>query len=253
MKIAYKIKYLAIILGTFALAGSFVAQAADPVPPAPGSSTTATVDVAPPSSAPPVSPPLLNTNGGLTGASGKNEKGLAAAEEKVSDSVKSVVKHLNRTADDVTLDDLNSARQAVAKLEALIDIEKRISELEKIRQEREGGGSLAAAIPASALRPSVAAPPMPMSSSPSATPAVAMPAPAPGVMELSRVIGSTGHYSAVIKMSDGQLETGRVGDRLSDGSVISKVTMKEVELKQGAAKRTTLRVKNVNTVVGSSF
>lgn len=260
MRIAHKIKYLGIFLSLGLAAVSFVATAQDIPPPAAetSSSAMAAPDVPSPPPSPQITPPSVNTNEGLTPASvsGTSEKsdqdakGMEAVGNKVSESVKGVVKSLSRTADEVTLDDLNSARQAVAKLEALIEIEKHLAELEKIRQDRESAG-MAAAIPASALRPTVPAPSV-QAAPVQAQPVVAMPPPAPEAMELSRIVGSAGRYSAVIKMSDGQMQTVSTGDHLSDGGVVARVTMKEVEIRQGAGKRTTLRLKNVGTVASGS-
>src|ERR1700722_11684720 len=100
---------------------------------------------APPSAAvpPPVAAAPPSSGGG-------DQKSLTSLENKVSDSVKDVVKTLSSPAEKVTLDDLNSAKIAIAKIDVLIDIEKKMAELEKIRGEREGR-SAPMSIPASAL------------------------------------------------------------------------------------------------------
>ena len=171
-----------LAIGGFILALSLTstyaleARAATPIPmptaPTMASPTMASPTVVnPTTAATPLSPPLTTaTAPALVApmdtieapkaptADAKSDKGFSAVQSKVPDSVKEVMKRLDNN-NIVTLDDLNSARQAVARIEALIDIEKHISELEKIRSDREDGGStkssktLASNIPASALNP----------------------------------------------------------------------------------------------------
>ncbi len=76
---------------------------------------------------------------------------LRSAESDVPEAVKSVIKRLDSSADDITVEDLNGARQAIAKVEVLIELEKKLSDLQKARNEREGRSNLVGAIPASAL------------------------------------------------------------------------------------------------------
>jgi len=200
----------------------------------------------------------VDTASTITGANGadkdeKGGKGFANAEDRLSDSVKGVVKHLG-TTENVTLDDLNSARQAVAKIEALIDIEKRLNELEKLRSEREGK-SLMGAIPASAL---TAFPPPQNQSQFQAPPSLPMPASviqnpmlSANNLEVSRIVGSATHASAFIKMPDGQTKTVQVGDHLPEGTVVA-ITAAGVQLEQNNGTRHIVRVKNVDTVFGNS-
>jgi type IV pilus biogenesis protein PilP len=242
---------------------SFHAAAATPVAAMPGMS-------APPVMTAPAmaSPAALPATGPLdmmdvpkpAAADGKNDKGFSAVQSKVPDSVKEVMKRLDNN-NIVTLDDLNSARQAVARIEALIDIEKHISELEKIRSDREDGGSskssksLASAIPASAIAPPPLFPTGGMagggnSASRNEANMAAMPAPA-AVTDVSRIVGSNGHYSATIKTSDGQSKTYSTGDHLMSGGTIEKITSSEVVISQGTTKRV-LHVKNVDVVFGNT-
>ncbi len=181
-------------------------------------------------------------------AADKGAKGFANAEDKVSDSVKGVVKHLG-TTENVTLDDLNSARQAVAKIEALIDIEKRLNELEKLRSEREGK-SITGAVPASALAPMPLQPQF-------QPPASLLPMPASAVqsplnnLEISRITGSGARYMAVLKMPDGENKTVEAGDHLPDGSSVVAVSSSGVEVEHNGTKRV-IHVKNVGAVFGST-
>jgi type IV pilus biogenesis protein PilP len=169
-----------------------------------------------------------------------------ASEDKIPDSVKDVVKHLDKTPDDVTLEDINSARQAIAKIDALIEIEKRLAELEKIRQQRGMGTSLSAAIPASALQP-----PPSFASTPATHSAKQMPA-AEKSVEISRIVGREGHYSAVVKLSDNETKTVQAGDHLPDGSTVVSITTGGVQVEHNGV-RHTVHLKNVGTVFGNSY
>jgi type IV pilus biogenesis protein PilP len=184
----------------------------------------------------------------------KSDKKLAVLEDKVSDSVKDVAKRLGTTTENVTLDDLNSARQAVAKLEALIDIEKHLSDLDKIRSERENNGTsrgLAAAIPASALAPL----PMQMGTPFPSMATASISPPTPSLMpisaiEVTRILGSDGHFVALMKTPDGQSKPVHVGDHLSDGSSVSGITSKGVVLDENGSKHV-IPVKNIDTIFGN--
>jgi len=183
----------------------------------------------------------------LPGDADKGEKGLANAEDKVSDSVKNIVKHIG-TTDNITLDDLNSAHQAVAKIEALIEVEKHLNELEKLRSEREGK-SLASAIPASALSP-----PLSMLNA-TANGMNAMPSgmPSPFIsnsnVEISRIYGGGGRYSASIKLLDGQSKVVHIGDQVPPLGTVNMITPTSVEFEQNGTKHV-LRMKNIDTVFG---
>jgi type IV pilus biogenesis protein PilP len=146
-------------------------------------------------------------------------KNIAALEEKATDNAKSTLKTLDGT-DALTLDDLNRARQTVARIDAMIDIEKRLGELEKLRDGKNGGSSsnFANAIPASALTPM----PRAISRTPSFPTGQEMPVVmhvAPSKPEISRIVGADGKYEAVLKMSDGETRTVRIGDTLNGGTV----------------------------------
>ncbi len=179
---------------------------------------------------------------------------------KVPESVKNVISHLSSTSHDVTLEDLNAAREAVAKLDALIDIEKRLSDLENIRQERaeKSGKALAAAIPASALgmpnHPNNYPPAIPASFTPSfggAPKSLALPVAPSEPLVVERVEGGDGRYTAFIKEDgDSKLTPVHVGDKLPDGSKVIAITAQGVEVEKD--KTTNLvPVKDVTTVFGN--
>lgn len=257
MKIALKSRGLSAfrMAALVAFAGFMVAPsvvgAQTTMPAAPAAPEVAT-SVTAPTPSQPVDPSLATATSAVTPApdkDGKNSKSLGSAEDKVKDSVKDIAKRLGNT-DTVTLDDLNSARQAVAKIEALIDIEKHLNELDKLRSEREGGShsSMMGAIPASALNPYGAGqmpPPLPIPVS--AFPASAInPMASFSSIDVSRIIGSNGHFSAVVKTGDGQSKTVSVGDRV-DGATVTAITASGVELSRGKTTHV-VRVKNVQSV-----
>lgn len=217
--------------------------------------SVATTDAAPKVVPPPTDPAVAVAAPAVVEKEEKGAKAFNMAEDKVTDSAKSVVKRLG-SADNVTLDDLNSARQTVAKIEALIDIEKHLNELDKIRSEHEGNHpSMSGAIPASALNayqpPMQAAASMPMMMPmPMAASVVQTPMPTLSNIDVTRIIGGGGHFSAVIKGGDGQVKTVEVGDHV-DGATVISIMSTGVELERNNSKRV-VHVKNVQTVFGNT-
>ncbi|MDP9128475.1 MAG: hypothetical protein M3N08_09485, partial [Pseudomonadota bacterium] len=216
-----------------------------PAQPTDRSLKTASIAPLPDSAIPLPSPPISASLRAASPSAGTGT--LAAAEGKIPDSVKAIVQRLDKSTDDITLDDLNSARQAVAKIEALIDIEKHLTELDKVRHEREKGASLSAMIPASALQPNYA---LPAVTQPSLG-AGSAPIMAKLGFDVTRVSGGGGHYVAILKSGE-ESRSVRVGDHLPDGSEVSSITSSEVVLSREGQHRT-LHVKNVDTVFGNSF
>ncbi|WP_301100440.1 hypothetical protein [Propionivibrio sp.] len=178
-----------------------------------------------------------------------------AATIKVPKSVNNVLKKLDKATDNVTLEDINSARDAIAKLDVLLDIEKRLSDLATIRHEREEK-SMAAALPASALGMVPSSPvsaAMPGSSGSGGGGAV-MTAPPPvssfsSDPEVLRIVGADGRFVASIKEVDGKTLRVREGDKLMDGSVVESISSNGLTIERDKNKRT-IRVKDVGTVLG---
>lgn len=235
--------------------------------------------------APSVSAPSIDAGVSLNDE-GEETKGKAESKKEprkkgdIPDSVKGVIDRLNSTTDDVSLEDLNEAREAVVKLDVLIDIEKRLTDLSKIRQERapKVPAALAAAIPASALgvpaenkasskHSPTPAPSENFFSSPGASSdaflssmegmspdqkvafssAMAQ-AKGKASLDVLQIWGATGDYSAKIKEGSGKEKTYREGDKLSDGSKIVSISRNGVTLLMKNNKRETFRVKNVTKV-----
>jgi type IV pilus biogenesis protein PilP len=192
-------------------------------------------------SAPPPAPLYAQPSGDH-----KEGKSLKEVENKASDAAKEVIRNFSSTSEGATLDDLNSAKMAVAKIDALIELEKHLAELEKIRNEREGHSTTIAAIPASALAP----PPMPVSK-----PAITEEKPAPrkvaATLEVQQISGSVGNISAQL-LVNGQSKTVRVGDELPDGSLVTDITANGVTIRRdGVLHR--LQMKSVDFVYGRTY
>lgn len=252
--------FLAALAFTMAMQSAAIAQTqVAPAPnPAPAAMPAAIPAPAPVAEAPKIVSPPADDQAAVSPTAApekeeKNSKGLSGAEDKIADSAKSVAKRLSAT-DSITLDDLNSARQAVAKIDALIDLEKKLNELDKLRSEHEGGshGSLSGAIPASALAPlpTPAMPMQPVSMAPMPASIMQNAISPMNSMDVTRIIGSDGRFSAIVKTFDGQTKTVNVGDHV-DGNVVTAITSSGVELEHNNSKHV-VHVKNVQTVFGTT-
>jgi type IV pilus biogenesis protein PilP len=214
--------------------------------------------IAPPPASVPSLPPVAAIDPTLPDPSkpvgADMNKSTASMEDKITENAKTLVKRLDKSADAMTLEDLNEARQTVTRIEAMIDIEKHLSELDKIRKERNGegsGSSLASAIPASALAPAPHMftqpfPPMGMSSS-DEQPVFRKPAPSTANIEISRISGSEGRYSAMLKLSNGDLKTVRSGDQVAPDVTVQAIASSSVVLDENGKTRT-LHIKNVDVI-----
>ncbi len=177
-------------------------------------------------------------------------KSVATIETKVTDDAKNLVKSLESSTDAMTLEDLNSARQTVARIDAMIDVEKHLADLEKVHNERTGvkpSNSFSNTIPASALLPPPPAT-APMTFKPIETSdheVLPKPLPQPGI-EISRIVGSEGRYAAVLRVS-GELKTFRAGDQVSSKTSVRSISASSVVLDENGEVRT-LRVKNVDAI-----
>ena len=67
-----------------------------------------------------------------------------------------------------------------------------------------------------------------------------------------RISGASGHYSAVVKMSDGKEVTVHVGDHLSDGSTVLGITASSVAFKKDDAVRQ-VRISGMDVVYGQAL
>ncbi|MFA6279407.1 MAG: type IV pilus biogenesis protein PilP [Bdellovibrionales bacterium] len=253
MKIAAKTSLIVIALAFGLVSGfSSLARAEDSVSsPPPGPSTqqekSSVKEVLDSIKVPESSQPVSSKEKTL--AEDKGDEGMTSP--KVPDSVKGVVKRLNTATKDVTIEDLNSAREAVVKLDVLIDIEKRLNDLTTLRQEREEKEStISGALPAGAFGGNVPPP----SLSPSALAPVPAAIPPVVVLEkdvdVTKIMGASGRYVASIKTVDGEERRVKAGDKLPDGSVIDSVSRNGVTVLSPSKKRTTIQVKDISAVFG---
>jgi type IV pilus biogenesis protein PilP len=233
-----------VVLGLFPFT-DVEAYAADAPLPA-GALTTPAQTAVP--SAPAAPQAVLSLTDPVKAPSDEMRKSVSAMEDKTAESAKNVVKHLDAAGDATTFADLNSARQAVTRIEAMIDVEKHLAELEKLRGERSGVGSshssvmsLSSAIPASALTP-----PPQMHLSPEKVSA----GPEPVLHarpEISRISGTDGKYTAVLKLPGGEIKSVKVGDQLSNGEVVSSISASSVGV-EGKGTSYALHIKNVDAI-----
>lgn len=198
---------------------------------------------------------------------GSREKGLENFENKTTSDVEEVIRRLEETENNITLDDLNSARQAVAKLDILIEIEKKRSDLEKARKDNDGKGDTKTITPVSAgtlLPPGMGGGMLPgMGGGMTGGPPMGGMMGIPGMdgsmgggesmnnLEVTRIVGTGGRYSAMIRAPGGVAKAARIGDKLEDGSKITNITSSGIELEKGEKSRQ-ISVKNVDTVFGGS-
>lgn len=233
--------------------------AAAPVAP----TVTASAPVAEPGVELPVSPNGSSDSGAqidmMDSESESDTPGFASGEKsKVPDAVKNVMKRLNSSTSNITLEDLNAAREAVARLDMMIELEKKLKDLSEVRKDRDEVGGLASSIPSSALSNRFPSPQQPVPPSIPMTPVAApayIPPPTSFVppstdVSVERIFGAAGRYVATLKVDDGTPQIVRVGDKLTDGSEVVGISEKGVTLLHDK-KRRTISVRNVNTIFSS--
>lgn len=214
----------------------------------------------------------ISVPGASASVSKSKDKGSAEAKKedgatmpglpgKVPGSVKEVVKKLNTDSDSVTLENLNEAREAVVKLDVLIDIEKRLNDLAKLRRAREEDeSSVADAIPASALGlsaatqapvlpPPITAPALPVATM-APTPVAPVHSSSPQIsdLEVMQITGASGRFAAQIKEAGGSTRIVHVGDKLSDGSKVSAISISGVSVTTGSKSRKTFAIKDAPAI-----
>jgi hypothetical protein len=254
MKIASRktISTVALLLGVTFVSPVKAADTSLPISPDAPSLSSPPSGSAPTTASAPAADPFAPSPVGDASSALKNhdKEKMANLEDKVTDSVKNVVKQFAST-DSVNLEDLNTARQAVAKLEVLIDIEKHLADLDKIRSERNENKSLSSSIPASALVPPSSIMPAgapPMGFTPSTPDQMAFMPPVSHHVEVSRVIGVNGRFTAVIED-----KSYNIGDTLPNGSTVVGISAREVELKEKGGEIKTLHIKGVTQIYGNTL
>ncbi|MBI1273824.1 MAG: type IV pilus biogenesis protein PilP [Alphaproteobacteria bacterium] len=142
---------------------------------------------------------------------------------------------------DATIEDMNQARAALARLELMVDIEQKLSDLDEVRRKR-GEGGMGAMIPSSALG-------MPGNGGDMGGIGMGMPMqqqqPVFTSYEVSRIVGTEGTYSAVVNVGNGRMISVRPGDQLPDGSTVRAITSGGVNITSAKGKEKTIRVNSV--------
>lgn len=167
--------------------------------------------------------------------------------KNIPTAVTDVVTDLKRAEKNVTLEDVARAQDALARLDLLLDIEKKINEIEKVRDERKSIGKSFSRdtsasggfgqIPASALSlPMTGSSPFrPTASTVSqpSRPVVSTPAPSPRASAdgytVEQITGSNGRYRAVVSDSGGKKSTVSTGEKLN-GFTVSNISASGVTL-----------------------
>lgn len=230
---------------------------------------TATAAVVPPTPVPPGSAPALTPPPGVAAdAAGKSLVTLdsatgTATDKDVPPQVQAVADKLRGAKVDLSLEDMNQARAALARLDLLLELEQKMHDLQEARQKHSGtsgGADISGYLP-----PQVAAmgkrppPPVPAvlteteAPTPAPTPTKrSKPKPAPSQYEVQRVMGINGSYSAVLKsVADIKTKTVKVGDVLSDGSEVAAISPTAVTLRDpDTGKTQAITIENVSALSG---
>lgn len=172
------------------------------------------------------------------------------SDVEIPGSVQEVVNKLNGASGDLSMEDLNQAREAVAKLEVLLDIEKKLTDLTRVRKERDemqgASSQVVGMLPDNVWKP---ASDIQIPSAPSVFSPVKPVVEGPKEVDILQIFGAGGKYVATYK--DGSLQKRlSVGDKLEDGSRVSYISQRGVVLVKGK-KRLILPVKGVGHVFGA--
>jgi len=216
--------------------------------------TSGTPAVAPAATLDLAKPDVASGAGKASGSDESLKKSIMAMEDKALSSAKSAVKRLDTGSDATTLDDLNRARQTVTRIEAMIELEKRMKELEKLRGERNDmsaqsamssllpSNALMAALPASILTPSVTAPPIVVEEKKVKRSVQNTDRP-----EVVRIYGAGGKYTAVLKYSGKDEKTVKIGEKINDDDTVQAITASSVQIGNGKTSYT-VSVKNIGVM-----
>jgi hypothetical protein len=245
-------------------AGTAAPAVAAPVINSPALNTASATPIVAPVPVPLAVPSPMNGNE----AKGQNLVTLdsptgTASDKDVPPQVQAVADKLRGAKVDLSLEDMNQARAALARLDLLLELEQKMHDLQEARQKNSGssgGADISGYLP-----PQVAGmgkrppPPVPavLTESDSAAPAPtttrrSKPKPAPSQYEVQRVMGVNGNYSAVLKsVADIKTKTVKVGDMLSDGSEVAGISPTAVTLRDpDTGKTERIIIENVSALSG---
>lgn len=184
-----------------------------------------------------------------------------ATDKDVPPQVQAVADKLRGAKVDLSLEDMNQARAALARLDLLLELEQKMHDLQEARQKHSGAaggpdisGYLPPQVASMGKRPP---PPVPAVLTETETPTPAptrhsKPKPAPSQYEVQRVMGLSGSYTAVLKsVADIKTKTVKVGDVLSDGSEVSGISPTAVTLRDpDTGKTQSITIENVSALSG---
>lgn len=173
----------------------------------------------------------------------------ADASKKIPGQVTDIVKKLQDAKVDLSLEDMNQARGALARLDLLLELEQKMGDLDKVRAKRTAAESMAeevsALLPRGVARMPGRANAVPGDAAPVVTPAVLRVQPVAGGYTVQRINGVDGNYTAMLSDANDEKTSVHVGDKLSDGSTVTGITASTVQLRGPNAKTDhTLRVNN---------
>lgn len=155
----------------------------------------------------------------------------------VNEQVSTVVKKLQATGGDASMEDMNQARALLARLEVLTDIVEKLAQLQQADRKRKEAlapspSSVAGLLPSNLLKLSGA----------SSVAGAAMPMVPPQVnYSVTRITGVNGDMSAVINTGK-RNTTVRTGDVLPDGSTVREITNQGVRVRKNSGAERMLRV-----------
>lgn len=195
-----------------------------------------------PPSAAPLPTPADSYKPGMVSSgisSGTEGGGPLTKQAPTPHAVTDAVARLQKT-DSINLDDMIRAQDAINRLDLLLEIEKRQTELKKLRDERDKPkipSLLSGAIPASALNiPARPATPLPPPSSSSSSKSKSK----DENYVVRRIVGTEGRYLATIDTGDETVSV-RIGDKLPDDSKVTSISLTSVVIK-GKSKSKTLTI-----------
>lgn len=173
--------------------------------------------------------------------------------EKSNAQIDEVVDKLKEGKGKLTLSDLNAANAVIARLDILVEIEKKRAELQKIKAD--SGGDIESSLPSGVVGQNnghmapLAPPPIPATMNiPNSMPVgMAPPMNMPvtsGDPEIVRIAGADKKLVAFVKSGDGSEAPIQVGDKLSDGSRVEKISALGVSIARNGESRF-LKVKDV--------
>lgn len=191
-----------------------------------------------------------------------DDAGRTGSGDKVPPQVTAVVEKLRGAKVDLSLEDMNQARAALARLDLLLELEQKMHDLQQARTKNEAGsmsadisGMLPTQVAAMGRRGNIPVLPVTPVAAADLAPVmkpVMKPAALPPQYEIQRINGVNGEYSAVVRSRlDSKVSTVRVGDTLADGTEVLAITPSSIKLRDpGEGKVSTVKIENVSNVSG---